>query len=215
MPYGNIRSSCLSYRIHGVIDVNFDFKKNIDGKVVEELILLPDAYKSDVENMSEDAVEKEDGDIFSDSSSSVEDCDNDGPYWIENAVNIIDEVDETFGNLKKVDEAIFEPYTYFNQFFTDELFELIYIETNKYAIQNNSTFRTTVNEIRLFIGMLIRMSIVRLPRFKNYWSGDLNCSSISEKMSRDRFEKINKYIHFCDNNFIVTSQKSANYDRFL
>ena len=129
MPYGNIRSSCCSYRIHGVIDVNFDFKKNIDGKVVEELILLPDAYKSDVENMSEDEVEKEDGDIFSDSSSSVEDCDNDEPYGIENAVNIIDEVDDTFENLKKVDDAIFEPYIYFDQFFTDELFELIYTET--------------------------------------------------------------------------------------
>lgn len=110
---------------------------------------------------------------------------------------------------------ILEPYAYFNNFFTDELFNLIATETNKYAVQNNAAFKTSVNEIKLFLGMLIRMSIMKLPRIRSYWSGELNCVSIAEKMSRDRFEQINKYIHFCDNNKLIISPDNKDYDRFF
>ena len=51
------------------------------------------------------------------------------------------------------------------------------VETNRYAstyIDNNPSSRawsdTTVEELKAFVGLLILMGIVRLPRLELYWS---------------------------------------------
>ena len=44
------------------------------------------------------------------------------------------------------------------------------------------------------------MAIVKLPRQRMYWSQHTRIPPIGDIISVKRFEKIKKYIHFCDNN---------------
>ena len=44
------------------------------------------------------------------------------------------------------------------------------------------------------------MAIVKLPRQRMYWSQHTRIPPIADIISVKRFEKIKKYIHFCDNN---------------
>ena len=62
---------------------------------------------------------------------------------------------------------------YFVIFFFDQVWDLIKVETNRYAnsfIDNNPSTRawtdTTVEELKAFVGLLILMGIVRLPRLE-------------------------------------------------
>ena len=49
------------------------------------------------------------------------------------------------------------------------LCELIALETNRYAQQNNGVDVST-DEVWIFLGIVILMGIRRLPQIKNYWS---------------------------------------------
>ena len=60
----------------------------------------------------------------------------------------------------------------------------------------------SVNEIKCFIGLLILMGIVQLPRLEMYWQTSsqlISTPSISGVMSRDRFQQIYRFLHFADN----------------
>lgn len=75
---------------------------------------------------------------------------------------------------------------------------------DKYAFQCMSAeaFLTceklTVEELEAFFGFTILMGIVKLP---DYWSkyDTYHYSPIAERISRNRFLDIRKYLHFADN----------------
>ncbi len=102
------------------------------------------------------------------------------------------------------------PGDLFYRFFTDEVWELIVVETNRYAnsfVANNSGsgawIDTTENELKAFIGLLILMGIVRLPRLELYWSTNyplINTPGISSIMPRNRFLQLWRFLHLNDNN---------------
>ena len=67
------------------------------------------------------------------------------------------------------------PAELFCHFFSDEVWDLMKVETNRYAstyIDSNPSSRawsdTTVEELKAFVGLLILMGIVRLPRLELY-----------------------------------------------
>ena len=78
-------------------------------------------------------------------------------------------------------------------------------ETNRYAEQclrgKNKVWSTTVEEIRAYMGFTILMGINRLPEIRDYWSTDetLRYAPIADRITRDRFEEITRYLHFVDN----------------
>ena len=88
------------------------------------------------------------------------------------------------------------PGDLFCHFFSDEVWDLIMVETNRYAnsfIDNNPSTRawtdTTVEELKAFVGLLILMGIVRLPR----WSTSfplIRTPGISSIMPLIRFEQL-------------------------
>ena len=109
-------------------------------------------------------------------------------------------------------------------------------ETNKYA--SLGLFRkqharkwndVTVSDMKAFVGLLILMGILRLPRSEMYWSGDcefLVTPGLSSVMSRCTFEQIWRFLHLADNQLddktdklfkvrpfldLVTAQFSAQY----
>ena len=99
-------------------------------------------------------------------------------------------------------------------YLTDEMLELIVIETNRFANQfilenpdkaANSYLKNctdlTVNELQMFIGLVTLMGIVHKPNINSYWSRDelYNTPIISKVMPQDRFKVILRFLHFNDN----------------
>ena len=97
----------------------------------------------------------------------------------------------------------------FCRFYTDEVWDLLVTETNRYAEQSRRTLTsptprpwhdTTKDEMRAFVGVLMAMGICRLPRIVDYWSTShpLITPNIREVMSLVRFQQICRYLHLTD-----------------
>ena len=101
----------------------------------------------------------------------------------------------------------------FARYFTDEVWQLIVDETNRYAAscrQNLSDHSrpwtpVTVADIKAFIGLVILMGIVKSPQLDLYWSTKhpLIRIGFSEIMYRVRFEQIWRYFHLCNEDHAV------------
>jgi len=95
------------------------------------------------------------------------------------------------------------PVAIFNAFFDDDIVEFMVSMTNLYAQRDKGKhgFSTDVNEMRLFLAMLLLTGYVVLPRRKMYWenSDDVFNKVMSDAMSRNRFEDILSVLHLCDN----------------
>ena len=100
-------------------------------------------------------------------------------------------------------------------YLTDKMFGLVVIETNRFAnkfflgnLDNkaaNSYLKNwtglTVNELQVFIGLVILMGIVHKPNINSYWSRNelYNTPIFLKVMPRDRFKVILRFLHFNDN----------------
>ena len=62
--------------------------------------------------------------------------------------------------------------------------QMIVMETNKYATQKGSAFRTTLAALEWYIRVLLRMGIVHMPRYRMYWSTELHYNPIADFMSQ-------------------------------
>lgn len=111
-----------------------------------------------------------------------------------------------------------------NRFIGEDFYQLLTLETNRYyhqqqqllrdGKQHNTSYQNrikwtdvTVNEMKIFIGLLILMPCVKKANLQAYWSADMYHSTpiFSQLMSRDRFFEIWKYWHFNDNLYIGAS----------
>lgn len=82
-------------------------------------------------------------------------------------------------------------------------------ETNRYAQQNlqaqskdpSAWTEVTLQELKAFLGLLIAMSIHRLPSLRDYWSTDwiLGVPAFAKVMPRNRFLEIWSNLHLADN----------------
>ena len=78
-----------------------------------------------------------------------------------------------------------------------------------------ATWKTvTPEELRAYIGFCILMGIAHLPALDDYWSTDptLHFSLITDKITRDRFRDISRYLHFVDNT-TLQQRGTPGYDR--
>lgn len=91
------------------------------------------------------------------------------------------------------------PLDFFNYFFTEDLLELISMETQRAAIAENvnTQFKIDKYGISRYIGILIFMSVFRYPNIEDHWS-EFGFRHIPESMSKNRFEQIKKYLSFND-----------------
>ena len=108
----------------------------------------------------------------------------------------------------------------FMEIFNHEIVDYIVKETNRYA-------RSVMGEVRYekwetvkredlyaYFGIMVMMGLVDLPCLQDYWKRDplIYCPSIAERMARDRFLDIQKYLHFVDNDTLVRPGE-PHYDR--
>lgn len=98
--------------------------------------------------------------------------------------------------------------------FADDLWNLIVTETNRYHDQQalaephkhkRKWSPITREEMEAFVGIIIHMGVVKLPRIKMYWSNNtlLHQKSVSEVMSQTRFIQIWRYFHLADNSSAI------------
>ena len=94
------------------------------------------------------------------------------------------------------------------------LVDSIVSETNRYAAQVGKEWSTTAEEIRAYFGFMILMGVNRLPEIRDYWSTDpaLHYAPIADRISRDRFEEITRFLHFVDNTSLPAPGHPS-YDR--
>ena len=129
----------------------------------------------------------------------------------------------TPGPSQPVDTSMFASEL-FARYFTDEVWQLIVDETNRFAAscrQNLSDHSrpwtpVTVADIKAFIGMVILMGIVKSPQLDLYWSTKhpLIRIGFSEVMSRVRFEQIWRYFHLCNEDHVVPRGQPG-YDKLF
>ena len=114
----------------------------------------------------------------------------------------------------------------FYRYFTPEVWNLLVTETNRYAAANltdpsnkphaRKWWDVTVDEIKSFIGLLILMGILRLPRLDMYWQTSnfyIATFGISQVMTRERFEQIYRFLHLANND--DQDDDPANRDKLL
>jgi hypothetical protein len=103
--------------------------------------------------------------------------------------------------------------------FTPALLDSIVEESNMYAkeVMGEEKFRSwvkiTSEEFKAYLGFCILMGINHLPAL-DYWSTDptLHYSPIADRITRDRFREISRYLHFVDND-TLPPRGSPGHDR--
>lgn len=105
------------------------------------------------------------------------------------------------------------PLLFFELFFDQKLVLHIVTETNRFADQYNNQHPgkeksrtklwrpTTLEEIYVFLGILILQGILVKPHVALYWSKNklIETPIFGKFMSRNRFQLIMKFLHFSDN----------------
>ena len=95
----------------------------------------------------------------------------------------------------------------FQLFFTTSLMEYIVQQTNLYARQcmGDDQYAAwtviTTEELSAFFGFMICMGLVHVSALTEYWSKDetFRYSPVADRISRDRYMEIQRYLHFADN----------------
>lgn len=103
------------------------------------------------------------------------------------------------------------PLTFFQLFWSDDLFDFIRVQTNKNAeVKRNANpdkhkspweAINDVAEIKAFFGLCLAMGILKLPLVEMYWQKKFSLFEVNDWgdiMSRNRFSSIMRYLKFCD-----------------
>jgi hypothetical protein len=91
-----------------------------------------------------------------------------------------------------------------------EMFDIIVVESNKYASQQNyHGLNLTVPELKQFIGILLLSGYNCLPREPMYWENapDISTKIAFSTLSRNRYSEIKRFLHFNDNTKIVKEDR--------
>lgn len=101
------------------------------------------------------------------------------------------------------------PIDFFQFFFSEDLLQIIVKETVKYAIQKGTPIELGVDEMKLFLGVLILSGYDAKPRRRMYWeeADDVRNILVSRSIRRNKFETIMKYLHFNDNTKLDTTDR--------
>ena len=128
------------------------------------------------------------------------------------------------------EDGTINPIDCYRHFITDEVVSLIVHKTNRYTEQyllthkpskrsKNIQWEPTTNEDMLrFLGTLIAMSLIQMPKVDCYRSkSQLYVSKIIQNtMSRDKLESLLKFLHFSSNDELYTNQgRLAKLNPFL
>ena len=103
------------------------------------------------------------------------------------------------------------PKGYFEQFFNDQVLNLIVDETNWYASQKNRNLTVDKHEIKCFIGVLFLSGYLVPARQRLYRenASDTHHDPVTNAMRRDKFEAIFTNFHLTYNNCLDKEDEFA------
>ncbi|KAJ4448708.1 hypothetical protein ANN_00099 [Periplaneta americana] len=92
---------------------------------------------------------------------------------------------------------------YIRQFIDEDFVQIIVTETNRYASQSHAAEwkDTTVDEMYVFIGLILLQSIIKKPNYQMYWTKNpiLETPIFRHALPFQRFSILKKYLHFSNN----------------
>jgi hypothetical protein len=103
-----------------------------------------------------------------------------------------------------------QPIDYFSLFLTDDLWQTITTNTNRYAAfqhrtnpkeRQRSWKNMILDELRVFVGVLIYMGMHKEPQIEDYWNTNIQLGplhTIPSHISLYRFEQIKRFLHISD-----------------
>lgn len=93
------------------------------------------------------------------------------------------------------------PFQYFKFIFPGALISLIANESNLYSVQKDASkpLCTSAEEIEVFLGTCMWMSIIQLKNTRWYWSEATRVSQVADHLTVTRFEQLKHNLHFVDN----------------
>ena len=78
---------------------------------------------------------------------------------------------------------------YFSLFWDDTIMETLVYQSDLYSVQQTgASINLTRSELEQFLGIQMRMSVVKMPSYKLYWSFNCSYDPIASVMSRDRYK---------------------------
>ena len=184
-----------------------------------------DGSESDIdfEGINEDAEESdEDNDQPGNEGASDSDEELEEEWWM---VELLDIDVNTFTAQSGISIDVgHDPKA--NNFFTfmfgEDLFEKIFMETNRYARQKLADNEQHLDrwrdvnkdEMKAYLGICVIMGINNLPKIADYWSSDIFIGSdeIKQTMTKNRFEKISQFCHL-NNSSEEPACGEENFDR--
>ena len=106
-----------------------------------------------------------------------------------------------------------EPVDFLELILTDEFLQMVADQTNLYAAQSIPSIEalsewTPVNtlELKAFFGLVFLTGLIRKPDIASYWSTDPVTATphFGRTMSRNRFQLIQRFLHYSDNSVAPT-----------
>ena len=107
---------------------------------------------------------------------------------------------------------------FFNLFVTTDLLQAIHEQTLLYNqwrhlnLNKRLVKDIKLSEIRIVIGIVLQMGIVKLPNRRMYWMSSTRNELIAESITRNRFDEILMVLHFNNNN-ATPGKESPLYNR--
>lgn len=171
-----------------------------NGRVGTEIVLEP-PLESEPETESDEEQMAEDETVSSESES---DSENDQTRKKTGAKrrfkwgksNVLPSHVPFLSKFHSIDDEVRSPICYFRQVFDENISKTIAEQTNSYSVQKQEkNINTTSNEIDRFLGILLKMTIVPLPRYRMFWESATviiinKCNILSEIFLAIRQEKV-------------------------
>lgn len=96
-------------------------------------------------------------------------------------------------------EKVKKPIDYSLQFFTNEMFDTIYKQSNLYYLQKTGEeANLTRNDIKKFVGLELIMGVVRMPAYTDYWNKKWRYDPVCGIFSLNEYKHIRRCLHFVD-----------------
>ena len=84
------------------------------------------------------------------------------------------------------------PLQYLKLFWDENILEHIAHHTNLYSVQESG-------KLRCFFGIQMTMAIVKMPKYKMYWSPQFRYERVAVVIRLKRYETLRKFLHVNDN----------------
>ena len=82
----------------------------------------------------------------------------------------------------------------------DEVTNMLVKQTNLYSVEKSGVnIKTNKDEIEKLLAVQMLMSIVKMPRYKMYWSEATRHEPVSSTLTLKRYKKLREFLHVVDN----------------